>query len=151
VWFPVRQFIAPAGTLTTSSITQWTGTRSGSEVWALATPHPSPYLLLSNWSSCPVFTWFGAVVPPIPPQGAADYLLASDLQARLNAGLDSVYARSGADLRASVDTLNDRLAAAQNTAIAAIVIAVVALLGLIAASTVFTLVVKKRGATPVKV
>ncbi len=151
LWFPVRQFLAPIGTLQTSSITEWTGTRSENEVWALAMPNPSPYLLISNWSSCPAFTWLGVSVPQIPPAAAANYVLATELQSKLNAGLDDVYARSGADLGASVDSLNARLTTAQNTATAAVVLAVFAILGLIAAVIGIFLTLKKMGTVPVKV
>ena len=120
-------------------------------MWALATPHPSPYLLVSNWSSCAAFTWLGAAVPQIPPAAASDYVLASDFQAKLNSGLDNVYAQSNANLRASVDSLNASLATAQNTAIAAIVLAVFAILGLIAVVVGGVLAMKKKGAVPVKV
>jgi uncharacterized protein YcnI len=85
MWFPVRQFIAPAGSLQTSSIVEWTGTRQGNEVWALATPSPSPYLLLSNWSSCPVFTFLGATVPQVWVQ--SNSLIRSALQIQLTSFL----------------------------------------------------------------
>jgi uncharacterized protein YcnI len=151
LWFPVRQYLATAGTLNTVGSTDWTGTCTGNQVWALATPNPSPYLLVSNWSSCSAFTWLGVAVPQIPAAAVVDYVAASTFQAKLDAGLNSVYARSNADLRDSVSTLNAQVATAQSIAIAAVVLAVLAIVALVAAVIGGVFLIKKKSSAPVSV
>lgn len=65
MWFPTKQFLANTGSLEINEVVEWTGVVKNNEVWGLALPSPSPYLLIADWSLCNPFVFFGVTVPPV--------------------------------------------------------------------------------------
>lgn len=128
IWFKTEQFVSTPDTNDGNenqlgNMLSWTGTVSGSESWALATPLPSPYVYIFSSASCvPAdspgasgqvgMTWGADLVIIAPPEN----MDAVNTKAEVLSWIEESELGLTELLRSSTETSLSKLAVAVNSA-----------------------------------